>query len=389
MITNIIIFFTYIGSFLISITGFGIRNDLPISDISAIAQQTITITHPLQTEQEEPPPSVKNISTPIETPPIPAAAVKVSHSETLPNNLPIETPPSKEEVLISKVPDHEVELKPEPENIKTIVQRIKALMAEKYPEEKTEEVSIETEIYPPQEIADIRTSSSTFPNEESNLFTYINARVSKVVDGDTVDITDDEDKTQRVRIIGIDTPETKHPRKPVQCFGPEASQKAYTLLYDKQVRLALPKGNSQDKYKRLLAYIEIEPQRSDYGSIMIEEGYAFHYDRFPHDRLDRYESLEITARESAQGLWNGKTCNGMTTSTSKEYTSKNSKPTAETSFSEIVTITDCSCTENTKNCSHFKTHAKAQAYFECCMEKVNYDIHKLDRDGNNLACESL
>ena len=50
---------------------------------------------------------------------------------------------------------------------------------------------------------------------------------------------------------------------------------------------------------------------------------------------------------------------------------------------------DCYCASNRYNCSHFPTQAEAQAVYECCMKKVGYDVHRLDRDKDGIACEAL
>ena len=79
--------------------------------------------------------------------------------------------------------------------------------------------------------------------------------VTKVVDGDTLAI-DMNDKTVTLRLIGIDTPETVDPRKPIECFGVEASNKAKELLAGEFVRIEQDPTQSEfDKYGRLLVYV--------------------------------------------------------------------------------------------------------------------------------------
>lgn len=248
-------------------------------------------------------------------------------------------------------------------------------------------------------------STDTFKtNNPADIFTFMNARVSKVIDGDTIDITDVSGATERVRIIGIDTPETKDPRKPVQCFGKEASAKAYKLLFNQHVSLSVPKDNPRDKYNRLLAYVQVGEEAEDYGGLMIGLGYAFHYRSFPHVAYEIYDSLEELARDNEMGLWSPETCNGVaspveeketdTTQVSapvaapvQQYTEPVASPIIEPE--PVVSDYACSCSGNTKNCSDFLSHSEAQAYYECCMQQVGYDVHKLDRDKNGLACESL
>ena len=100
--------------------------------------------------------------------------------------------------------------------------------------------------------------------------------VTRVIDGDTVDVRING-KVERIRIIGLNTPETKDPRKPVQCFGKEASAKAEELLGGKTVRLeADPTQGERGRYGRLLRYIWM-PDGQLFNMVMISEGYAFEY----------------------------------------------------------------------------------------------------------------
>src|SRR5262249_7863601 len=102
------------------------------------------------------------------------------------------------------------------------------------------------------------------------------ATVAQLIDGDTVDVELDG-QTVRVRLIGIDTPETVDPRKPVECFGREASAKAHELLDGQTVFLEDdPSQDNVDRYGRTLRYMWL----SDGGLFnleMIAQGYAFEY----------------------------------------------------------------------------------------------------------------
>lgn len=149
------------------------------------------------------------------------------------------------------------------------------------------------------------------------------AKVSYVVDGDTFKIKLGR-KTESVRIIGIDTPETVDPRKPVQCFGKEASMKMKSLIAGKTVTLEKNPAEDRDKYKRLLRYISLDDQ--DIGAKMVQDGYAFSYKQFPHPRLEEYNTLEKEAREALRGLW-GSVCDYQTTpALSEAKTSSNPPP---------------------------------------------------------------
>jgi len=123
------------------------------------------------------------------------------------------------------------------------------------------------------------------------------ARVTTVVDGDTIDISTGE----RVRYIGVDTPETKHPTKAVQCFGKEASEKNKELVQDKEIKL-IKDVSDKDKYGRLLRYIFVgDLFINDY---LARQGFA-HAATFPPDVRFAQQFLEAEreARDNQRGLW--------------------------------------------------------------------------------------
>ena len=132
-----------------------------------------------------------------------------------------------------------------------------------------------------------------------------------VVDGDTIKVNLNG-KTETIRIIGLDTPETQDPRKPVQCFGLEASNKAKEMLAGKQVRLTPdPTQDTRDKYGRLLVYVEVGG--IDYGLWMIRNGYAHEYTyEVPYQRQAEYKAAYREAREKGVGFWAADTCSGDT-----------------------------------------------------------------------------
>ena len=79
--------------------------------------------------------------------------------------------------------------------------------------------------------------------------------VTNVVDGDTIQV-DANGQRLKIRMIGLDTPETVDPRKPVQCFGREASAQAKTILGGQSVYLETdPSQDSVDRYGRTLTYV--------------------------------------------------------------------------------------------------------------------------------------
>ena len=123
-------------------------------------------------------------------------------------------------------------------------------------------------------------------------------RVTRVVDGDTIQIQGG----QKVRYIGIDTPETVDPRKPVQCFGKEASRKNKELVEEKFVRLEKD-VSEYDKYHRLLRYVYLN--NTFVNLELVKQGYA-RAATFPPDVAHQQEFLaaEEEARREKRGLWN-------------------------------------------------------------------------------------
>lgn len=136
--------------------------------------------------------------------------------------------------------------------------------------------------------------------------------VTRVVDGDTI-VVNLGGKEEKIRLIGVDTPETVDPRKPVQCFGKEASNKAKEMLEGKIVRLEedSTQGN-RDKYGRLLRYIFLE-DGTNYNKFIIEQGYAheYTYHSNPYKYQQEFIEAERRAREDQKGLWAPITCNGQ------------------------------------------------------------------------------
>jgi micrococcal nuclease len=130
------------------------------------------------------------------------------------------------------------------------------------------------------------------------------ARVVRVVDGDTVDLILDG-RTERVRLIGVNTPESVDPRRPVECLGREASARAKELLpagVDVQVEPD-PTQDTRDRFGRLLLYVYL-PSGQSLGHELIRQGFANEY---TYDRPYRDQALHHAAQREAEsagrGLW--------------------------------------------------------------------------------------
>jgi len=128
------------------------------------------------------------------------------------------------------------------------------------------------------------------------------ARVVRVVDGDTIKVSVDG-RTDRVRYIGVDTPETVKPRTPVQCFGHQASARNAALVAGQEVRL-VPDREARDRYGRLLAYVYRASDDLFVNAVLVRDGYARTLTIPPNDRYAaRFRKLQDEARTDRRGLW--------------------------------------------------------------------------------------
>lgn len=135
------------------------------------------------------------------------------------------------------------------------------------------------------------------------------AIVTKVIDGDTIKVEFNGEK-HTVRIIGLDTPETVHPQKPVECFGVEASNFAKAMLEGKTVVLQTdPTQSTKDVYQRLLRYV-IQEDGTDFGYTMIKNGYGleYTYDSNPYVKQEAYIQAQKAAQTNELGLWSADAC---------------------------------------------------------------------------------
>lgn len=132
--------------------------------------------------------------------------------------------------------------------------------------------------------------------------------VIRVVDGDTLKVLI-ATTSESIRLIGIDTPEIVDPRRPVQCFGSEASKRMKTLATNACIMLeADASQGDRDKYGRLLRYAYL-PDHTSLNEEMIREGYAFEYTYdLPYRYQAEYKVAEREARSAARGLWDPSRC---------------------------------------------------------------------------------
>jgi endonuclease YncB( thermonuclease family) len=142
------------------------------------------------------------------------------------------------------------------------------------------------------------------------------ATVLEIVDGDTIDMRDDNRGHLRVRVLGIDTPETKKPGYTVGCWGPEATEFAKSTMLGQRVALVTdPTQDRTDRFGRTLAYL-VRADGWDYSVEAARAGaaHSYVYGGVPVSRHDAIEAAEKEARDALRGLW-GPPCNGSTAST--------------------------------------------------------------------------
>jgi micrococcal nuclease len=144
----------------------------------------------------------------------------------------------------------------------------------------------------------------------ADLRRMVRAEVVGHVDGDTVrvriasnngEIPAELRVVETVRLLGVDTPETVHPNRPVERFGKDASDFTRSQLLGKTVYLAFD-WDIRDRYGRLLAYIYLSDGEC-FNALLIREGYAHAYTLFTFQFMDEFRALEQEARSGKRGLW--------------------------------------------------------------------------------------
>lgn len=146
-----------------------------------------------------------------------------------------------------------------------------------------------------------------FGPDELTRYDGQSVRVARVIDGDTFDVDepDGEQATTRVRLWGVDTPETAWPeqgRDEPEPFAEEATRYTRELIEGRTVTLRLEPQRVRGRYGRLLAHVELADGRL-LNELLIEQGLAESETRWPHDELDRYEAAQTRAREARRGMW--------------------------------------------------------------------------------------
>jgi len=152
--------------------------------------------------------------------------------------------------------------------------------------------------------------------QESN--NYVFYAVTKVTDGDTFKVNMNG-TIETIRLVGIDTPESVDPRKPVECFGIEASNRAKELLVGKKVRLESDSASGdRGIYGRLLRYVWLE-DGTFFNKKMISDGYASEYTyKVPYKYQVEFKQAQTEARNAKRGLWADDACANSNETVSEE-----------------------------------------------------------------------
>jgi endonuclease YncB( thermonuclease family) len=211
------------------------------------------------------------------------------------------------------------------------------------------------------------------------------------VDGDTIKVDIVGAPIYTVRYIGIDTPETVHPSKPVEWMGPEASAANQELVGGKTVYLEKDISDT-DKYGRLLRYVFLV-DGTLVNAELVRLGYA-QVSTYPPDvkYQELFLQVQQEAREAERGLW------GPTPTSPPMPTlvptavpippTATAIPVVQPTQPPLAAV--CDCSGDIYNCSDFSTRAAAQACYDYCVSVGRGDIHGLDgNDNDGLACESL
>ena len=156
-------------------------------------------------------------------------------------------------------------------------------------------------------------SSSDTSVEETVKSDHLKATVIRVIDGDTVEVRLNNGKTDKVRLLGVDTPETNAKNKPgeygsvtdidcLKAWGDKATSYAIDQLDNREVILVLDdEAGLRGYYGRLLAYVEVD--KKDFNRSLVQLGYARVYEEGESQRESEYQKDQSVAQANSIGLW--------------------------------------------------------------------------------------
>ncbi|MDQ0899864.1 MULTISPECIES: thermonuclease family protein [unclassified Paenibacillus] len=220
------------------------------------------------------------------------------------------------------------------------------------------------------------TQTTTAPVAEANK--YITAKVTKVVDGDTINVLIG-DKKETVRFVLIDTPETKHPSKPVEPFGPEASKFTTDMLEGKEVKLEKD-VSERDSYGRLLMYVWLDDKMVN--ELLLEKGLARVAIYQPDVKyVDKFREIQKKAQQAGTGIWSIENY-AKDDGYHPEVMKKTEEPAKETQPSKAPASSTSNSNVSYPNCTAVKAAGKAPLH----RGDPGYSS-KLDLDNDGVACE--
>ncbi len=208
--------------------------------------------------------------------------------------------------------------------------------------------------------------------------------VDKVIDGDTIVVAGGA----RVRLIGVDTPETKHPRKPVQCFGLEASNHTGQLLAPGAGVRLVHDVERKDRYGRVLAYVYRSSDGLFVNAALVRDGYA-QVATFPPNvaHTEEFVALQREARHAGRGLWSA--CSGDATSGQAQGAPSSAAPARSSgggchaSYQGTCIpayVSDADCSGGSGDGPH---HVEEKNF-----RVVGPDEYGLDADRDGVGCEA-
>lgn len=210
------------------------------------------------------------------------------------------------------------------------------------------------------------------------------ATVTRVVDGDTLEIQMNGEEEQ-VRLLLVDTPETKHPSKPVEPFGPEASEFVKDQLSGKEVRI-VPGTERYDNYDRLLAYVFIDGETIQ--EKLLRNGLArtaYLYNDLT--MLDDFHEAQQIAQDKGIGVWSIDGYAHADHDHGYHYDEEKSSEEKDNDSSSNDSGHDhYSHMEEDHDCGDFNSANEATEFMNKSIE-AGYGDHRLDGDGDGVACE--
>lgn len=208
-------------------------------------------------------------------------------------------------------------------------------------------------------------------------------KVKRVVDGDTIELETGE----KVRYIGIDTPETVDPNTPVQCYGKEANERNKNLVEGKEVLLEKD-FSEKDQYGRLLRYVWVgDLLVNDY---LVREGYAY-ASSFPPDvkYQDRFTQAQQEARQAKRGLWGDFCLNWDTPTPSQTTAPKVVTPVPPTTPEPTYTTPVPAPPASSWTCSCSKTCDEMASCEEAYYQLNTCGCTRRDGDKDGIPCEEI